>query len=77
MVIDSLQYDEPRTGSISVITLLELLRGVSDWLRSRGETIPEADVIIAATAISRGVELKTRDEHFARLVGYGLKLKGR
>jgi len=77
MVIDGLQYDEPRTGSISVITLLELLRGVSDWLRSRGETIPEADVIIAATAISRGMELETRDEHFVRLVGYGLKLKGR
>jgi predicted nucleic acid-binding protein len=107
IVIDSLQYDAPRLGSISVITLMELLRGVSedkrpelkkhleecypvhgldndavleycrvfDWLRSRGEVIPEADMIIAATAISNGMELETGDEHFTRLVGYGLKLK--
>lgn len=107
IVIDSLQYDEPRAGSISVVTLVELLRGVSgdkrpdlkkhleecypvqgldndtvleycrvlDWLRSRGETIPEADIIIAATALSKNLELESRDEHFTRLLGYGLKLK--
>jgi predicted nucleic acid-binding protein len=107
IAIDSLQYDTPRTGSISVITLLELLRGVTEErrpelkmyleayhpvlrldndtvleycrvfesLRSKGEMIPEADMIIAATAISKGMELWTDDEHFTRLVGYGLKLK--
>ena len=107
IVIDSLQYDAPRVGSISVITLIELLRGVSedkrpelknsleecypvqgldndivleycrvlDWLRSRGEMIHEADMIIAATAISKGMELETNDEHFTRLVSHGLKLK--
>jgi predicted nucleic acid-binding protein len=48
---------------------------VLDWLRSRGETIPEADIIIAATAISKNLELDSRDEHFTRLLGYGLKLK--
>ena len=107
IAIDSLQYDTPRAGSISVITLLELLRGVTEdrrpelkmylegcypvlgldndtvleycrvfeSLRSKGEMIQEADMIIAATAISKGMELETDDEHFTRLVGYGLKLK--
>jgi predicted nucleic acid-binding protein len=107
VVIDSLLYDAPRAGSISIITVMEFLRGVSedkrptmkknleecyavqgldndtvleycrvlDWLRSRGETIPEADMIIASTALSKNLELETRDEHFTRLVGYGLKLK--
>lgn len=109
VVIDSLQYDAPRAGSISVITLIELLRDVAEdkrpelkthlegccpvlgldndtileycrvfeSLRSRGELIPEADVIIAATAISKGMELETDDEHFTRLLGHGLKLKKR
>ncbi len=109
IVIDSLQYDAPRVGSISVITLIELLRGVAedkrpdlkthleecyhvfgldndtvleycrvlDSLRSRGALIPEADIIIAATAISKGMDLETDDEHFTRLVSHGLKLKKR
>jgi predicted nucleic acid-binding protein len=109
IVIDSLQYDAPRVGSISVITLIELLRGVAedkrpelkthlegcypvlgldndtvleycrvfDSLRSRGGLIPEADMIIAATAISKGMELETDDEHFTRLLGHSLKLKKR
>jgi len=109
VVIDSLQYDTPKTGSISVITLLELLRGVAEdkrselkthlegcypvlgldndavleycrvfeSLRSRGELIPEADIIIAATAISKGMELETDDKHFTRLVSHGLKYKKR
>jgi predicted nucleic acid-binding protein len=107
IAIDNLQYDAPRPGSISVVTLLELLRGVAEdrrpelktcledyypvigldndtileyclifeSLRSRGEMIPEADMIIAATAISRDMELETEDQHFTRLLSYGLKLK--
>ncbi|HUV53646.1 MAG TPA: type II toxin-antitoxin system VapC family toxin [Candidatus Krumholzibacteriaceae bacterium] len=107
IAIDGLQYGAPRAGSISVITLLELLRGVAEdkrpelktslegyypvlgldndtileycrvfeSLRSKGEMIPEADMIIAATAISKGMELETDDEHFTRLLSYGLKLK--
>ena len=107
IAIDSLQYDTQRAGSISVITLLELLRGVTEdkrpelktslegcypvlgldndtileycrvfeSLRSKGELIPEADMIIAATAISKGMELWTDDEHFTRLLSQGLKLK--
>lgn len=46
-------------------------------MRSRRETIPEADMLIAATALSRDLELETREEHFTRLAGYGLKLKER
>ena len=107
IAIDSLQYGAPRTGSISVITLLELLRGVAEdkrpelktslegyypvlgldndtileycrvfeSLRSRGELIPEANMMIAAIAISKDMELWTDDEHFTRLLGHGLKLK--
>ncbi|MBN2334851.1 type II toxin-antitoxin system VapC family toxin [Candidatus Bathyarchaeota archaeon] len=107
VAIDSLQYDIPKTGAISIVTLLELLRGVSEEkrpklkthleeyysvigidnditleycrvfesLRSGGELIPEADMIIAATAISRNLELETANGHFSRLLGYGLKLR--
>jgi predicted nucleic acid-binding protein len=107
VAIDSLQYDEPRTGAISVITLLELLRGVAEdkraelkkhledyypvigidnklileychlfqLLQASGEMIPEADLIIAATAISRGLELESSDRHFVRLQSHGLKLR--
>jgi len=32
-------------------------------------------MIIAATAISKGMELWTDDEHFTGLVSHGLKLK--
>lgn len=107
VAIDSLQYDVPRAGAISVITLIELLRGVAEEkrtilkthledyysvigidnetileycrlshsLRANGETIPEADLIIAATAISRRLELETTDKHFSRLQSHGLKLR--
>ena len=107
--IDSLQHDDPKAGSISIVTLLELLRGISEdrrpelkthleryypvigldndvileycrvfnSLRATGELIPEADIIIAATAISRGLELESRDDHFTRLQSHGLKLRKR
>jgi tRNA(fMet)-specific endonuclease VapC len=107
VVIDSLEYDVPKKGAISIITLLELLRGVSEGkraelklhleecysvigidnevvlaycqlfqsLRADGELVPEADMIIAATAISRTLELETFDKHFTRLQSHGLKLR--
>ena len=106
VVIDSLEYDVPKKGAVSIITLLELLRGISDdkraklkthleryisvigidnevvleycrlfqLLRAGGELVPEADLIIAATAISKGLELETADQHFTRLQSHGLKL---
>lgn len=106
VVIDSLEYDVPKKGAVSVITLLELLRGVSEdkraelkthlegyysvigvdnevvleycrlfqSLRTDGELVPETDLIIAATAISKGLELETADPHFTRLQSHGLKL---
>jgi len=44
-------------------------------LRDRGEKIPDADLIIAATAISKNLQLKTGDKHFERLEADGLQLK--
>jgi predicted nucleic acid-binding protein len=55
-------------------TILEYCR-VFESMHSREELIPEADMIIAATAISKGMELWTDDEHFTRLLSHGLKLK--
>jgi predicted nucleic acid-binding protein len=36
--------------------------------------MPDADLLIAATAISHNTMLRTGDEHFARLVDLGLRL---
>lgn len=44
-------------------------------LRDEGKLIPDADLLIAATAISHNMTLKTRDKHFKELKGIGLKLK--
>lgn len=44
-------------------------------LSGKGEKIPQADIIIAATAIVLGMPLYTMDlTHFSRLKRYGLKL---
>lgn len=43
-------------------------------LREEGKSIPDADLLIAATAISHDIALKTKDEHFERLGKLGLKL---
>jgi len=43
-------------------------------LRNEGTLIPDADLLIAATAITHNMILKTRDEHFERLKTHGLKL---
>jgi tRNA(fMet)-specific endonuclease VapC len=44
-------------------------------LREAGTLIPDADLLIAATAIAYNMELETKDEHFQRLKPLGLKLK--
>jgi predicted nucleic acid-binding protein len=43
-------------------------------LKEEGTPIPDADLLIAATAMSHHIELKTKDEHFERLKTLGLKL---
>ena len=42
-------------------------------LKERGALVPDADLLVAATAIARNLTLKTRDEHFQRLEELGLK----
>jgi predicted nucleic acid-binding protein len=105
-LIDDIRRGAAEEGAISVITLLEVLRGVDEEKRREvkelleeshqvkgidndvvllacslygkgkrlGEPIPEADLIIAATAIAHNLPLKTRDAHFKRLTKYGLRL---
>ncbi len=56
--------------------LLEYSR-LYDVLKEEGSLIGDADLLIAATAISKGMELLTGNlRHFARLRRYGLRLKG-
>ncbi len=40
----------------------------------KGNLIPDADLLIAATAVSYDLTLETRDDHFKRLKLLGLKL---
>jgi len=106
-VIGLLRERRYEVGAISVVTLIEVLRGIEDdkraevkglleesfdivnlnnkvvktycdlyhMLSERGETIPDADLIIAATAISHDLSLKTGDKHFERLKAVGLQLR--
>ena len=39
-----------------------------------GNLIPDADLLIAATAVAYDLPLETKDEHFQRLKSLGLKL---
>ena len=107
IIIELLQKRKHETGAISIIALIELLRGLEDTrkrskakelleksfnienldnktietycniyqnLKKQGETLPDADLLIAATAIAHNLTLKTRDQHFQRLTKNGLKL---
>jgi predicted nucleic acid-binding protein len=42
-------------------------------LRQEGTTLPDADLLIAATAIANELALETNDDHFQRLKKVGLK----
>ena len=44
-------------------------------LKEKGHLLPDADLIIAATAMTHDVVLETNDAHFLRLKALGLKLK--
>jgi len=108
ILLELLHERRHEVGAISIITLIEVLRGLEARkrakvkelleesfnlqgldneiietysnlyrrLRKEGISIPDADLLIAATAISRNMTLKTRDEHFERLRELGLKLVG-
>ena len=43
-------------------------------LKNEGTLLPDADLLIAATAIAHGLTLETKDVHFLRLKPLGLKL---
>ena len=105
-VIERLREKRYEAGFISVVTLIEVLRGVGGErrarlkalleetfgvlnldnesistycrlyteLRERGKMVPDADLLIAATAISHDLSLKTGDGHFERLRPLGLKI---
>ena len=105
-ILDGVVELEGKRGGISVITLLEIVRGVKkdqrertkqlleeshpvyqidndviltyseiyNELRETGAIIPDADILIASTAISKNQALKTKDTHFARLEQFGLRL---
>jgi len=44
-------------------------------LKRRGQVMPDADALIAATAMARGLTLVTKDRDFERLVDLNLKLE--
>jgi predicted nucleic acid-binding protein len=105
-LIEEIRRGSTDEGAISVITLLEVLRGVDEAKRGEvkelleesyqvkgldnsvvllacslygkmkraGELIPDADLLIAATAIANELPLQTGDAHFKRVSKYGLKL---
>jgi len=106
IVIELLRERRHEVGAISIITLIEVLRGLETKkrhrvkelleesftifdldnevietyctlfhkLRENGASLPDADLLIAATAMSHDITLKTKDEHFERLKKLGLKL---
>jgi predicted nucleic acid-binding protein len=43
-------------------------------LKAEGKLLPDADLVIAASAIAHDLVLETRDAHFLRLRTLGLKL---
>ena len=106
VVIEMLRKRRYEAGAISIITLIEVLRGLKAEkrekvkelleesfdvlninnqvietycsiyrnLKEKGMLVPDADILIAATAISNNITLKTKDKHFKELKKFGLKL---
>lgn len=44
-------------------------------LKTEGNLLPDADLLIAATAIAHDLTLETKDTHFKRLKAFGLRVK--
>jgi predicted nucleic acid-binding protein len=106
IIIEMLKKKEYEGGAISLITLIEILRGIKtkkrpevkqlleesfnllsidnktieaycilySKLKKEGTPIPDADLLIAATAIAHNLPLETKDEHFQKLKPIGLRL---
>lgn len=106
VLIDDLRAGRRREGCISVITLIEVLRGLAEEKRERvkrlleeafdvvaldnpvvniycrlysqlgerGISLADSDILIAASAIARDLELLTKDKGFDRLIDLGLRL---
>ena len=107
VLIDDLKEGRFEEGAISIVTLLEVLRGVYSekrgkvkqllekafnilnidndvvlkycdlytTLKKQKQLIPDADLLIAATAIVNNLTLVTKDKDFERLKKQGLKLE--
>ncbi|AJB41613.1 MAG: type II toxin-antitoxin system VapC family toxin [Thermofilum sp.] len=107
VLVDNLKTGVFEEGVLSVITLIEVLRGVPEEkresvkslleesygmlnldnrtilaycklyskLRRKGELVPDADLLLAATAIAHDLVLVTKDRHFERLEKYGLRVE--
>lgn len=107
-VIGLLREKRHEAGGISVLTLIEVLRGVAaekrsltkklleesfsvhgldnrtietycslyQKLKGEGMLVPDADLLIAATAVSNDLALKTGNRHIKKLAKFGLKLAG-
>ncbi len=107
ILIDNLRKGSFEEGIISIITLIEVVRGVSSRkrekvkqllektyevlnidnnvimkycelyqkLKEEGKLIPDADLLIAATAMVNNLVLVTKDKDFERLKEYGLQLE--
>jgi len=73
------QVREFLEGSYSILNLdnrtIEAYCKIYRKLKEEGNLIPDADLIIAATAIAYDLVLETKDAHFHRIEALGLKLK--
>jgi tRNA(fMet)-specific endonuclease VapC len=56
-------------------SIIETYCHVYRILKEKGNMLPDADLLIAATAIAHDLTLETKDTHFQRLKTVGLKLK--
>src|SRR5665647_94866 len=55
-------------------SLIEAYCKIYRKLKQEGNLLPDADLLIAATAIAHNLTLETKDAHFVRLKPLGLKL---
>ncbi len=74
-----LQIRQLLEESFSVLNLnnniIEAYCKIYRKLKEEGNLIPDADLIIAATAIANDLILETKDAHFQGLKSLGLKIK--
>ena len=107
IIIEMLKQKRYSPGTISPLTLIEVLRGIESKKRIRvkhlleesfsvvnidnsiietycdiycrlkkeGNPLPDADLLIAASAMAHNLTVETKDEHFQRLKPLGLRIK--